>query len=50
VFMLAIQNYGRGKITKACSGWGQLIDRYAEARSLGVPGDLFREAREHSSG
>jgi formate-dependent nitrite reductase cytochrome c552 subunit len=42
----AVQNYIRGKITKAEFWLGQLIDKYAEAKTAGVPEDALRKARE----
>lgn len=42
----AVQNYIRGKITKAEFWLGQLIDKYAEAKTAGVPEDTLRKARE----
>ena len=42
----AIQNYIRGKITKAEFWLGQLIDRYAEAKAAGVRADALRKGRE----
>jgi formate-dependent nitrite reductase cytochrome c552 subunit len=42
----AIQNYIRGKITKAEFWLGQLIDRYSEAKGAGIPEDVLRKARE----
>ena len=44
--MDAIQNYVRGKITKAEFWLGQLIDRYDEARKAGVPDDALKQARD----
>jgi nitrite reductase (cytochrome c-552) len=42
----AVQNYIRGKITKAEFWLGQLIDKYAEAGTAGVPEEALRKARE----
>jgi formate-dependent nitrite reductase cytochrome c552 subunit len=41
----AIQNYIRGKMTKAEFWLGQFIDAYANARAAGVPADVLKEAR-----
>jgi formate-dependent nitrite reductase cytochrome c552 subunit len=43
----AIQNYIRGKMTKAEFWLGQLVDRFAEARGAGVAEDTLKRAREH---
>jgi formate-dependent nitrite reductase cytochrome c552 subunit len=40
-----VQNYIRGKITKAEFWLGQLIDRFAEARRAGVAEDVLNQAR-----
>jgi len=42
----AIQNYIRGKITKAEFWLGQLIDAYAAGKSAGVPEETLKSARE----
>lgn len=42
----AIQNYLRGKITKAEFWLGQLIDKYEEAKGAGVPEEVLRQARD----
>lgn len=42
----AIQNYIRGKMTKAEYWLGQLIDKYDEAKAAGVPEDALKQARE----
>jgi nitrite reductase (cytochrome c-552) len=42
----AIQNYIRGKITKAEFWLGQLIDKYEEARDVGVPEEVLKQARD----
>ena len=41
-----IQNYVRGKMTKAEFWLAQLIDKYDEARGAGIPEDVLRQARE----
>ena len=41
----AVQNYIRGKITKAEFWLGQLIDKYAEAKAAGVPEEALSKAR-----
>jgi formate-dependent nitrite reductase cytochrome c552 subunit len=43
----AIQNYIRGKITKAEFWLWQLIDKFDEAKAAGVPEETLRQAREH---
>jgi nitrite reductase (cytochrome c-552) len=43
----AIQNYIRGKITKAEFWLGQLIDKFEEAKMAGVPEETLRQAREY---
>ncbi|MDP2167937.1 MAG: ammonia-forming cytochrome c nitrite reductase subunit c552 [Thermodesulfovibrionales bacterium] len=43
--MDAIQNYIRGKITKAEFWLGLLIDKYYEAKTSGVPEETLRQAR-----
>jgi formate-dependent nitrite reductase cytochrome c552 subunit len=43
----AIQNYIRGKMTKAEFWLAQLIDKIAEARSLGVPENILKQARDN---
>ncbi|MEJ5375928.1 MAG: ammonia-forming cytochrome c nitrite reductase subunit c552 [bacterium] len=42
----AIQNYIRGKITKAEFWLGQFIDAFARAREAGVPQEVLKEARK----
>ncbi len=42
----AIQNYIRGKITKAEFWLGQLIDKYEEARGAGVSDEALKQAQE----
>jgi formate-dependent nitrite reductase cytochrome c552 subunit len=42
----AIQNYIRGKMTKAEFWLGQLIDKYEEARQAGVPDEVLKQARD----
>jgi len=42
----AVQNYIRGKITKAEFWLGQLIDKYSEAKTAGAADDALRRARE----
>ncbi|MFZ5997844.1 MAG: ammonia-forming cytochrome c nitrite reductase subunit c552 [Nitrospirota bacterium] len=42
----AIQNYIKGKITKAEFWLGQFIDTYAKAKAAGVPEDTLKEARK----
>jgi formate-dependent nitrite reductase cytochrome c552 subunit len=42
----AIQNYIRGKITKAEFWLGQLIDKVDEAKLAGVPDEILKPARE----
>jgi nitrite reductase (cytochrome c-552) len=42
----AIQNYIRGKITKAEFWLGQFIDKFAEAKTAGVPEEALQQARE----
>ena len=42
----AVQNYIRGKMTKAEYWLGQLIDKYDEAKAAGVPEDALKQARE----
>lgn len=42
----AIQNYIRGKMSKAELWLGQLIDKYAEARVAGVPEEILKQVRE----
>ncbi len=44
--MDAIQNYIRGKMTKAEFWLGQLIDKYSEAKKAGVPEDVLKQARD----
>ncbi|MBZ0157147.1 MAG: ammonia-forming cytochrome c nitrite reductase subunit c552 [Alphaproteobacteria bacterium] len=43
----AIQNYVRGKITKAEFWLGQFIEAYARAKAAGVSPDILREARKN---
>jgi len=43
----AIQNYIRGKMTKAEFWLGQLIDKYYEAKMAGVSEDILKQARDH---
>jgi formate-dependent nitrite reductase cytochrome c552 subunit len=42
----AVQNYIRGKITKAEFWLGQFIDTYAKAKEAGVPENTLKEARK----
>lgn len=42
----AIQNYIRGKITKAEFWLGQLIDTYEAAKAAGIPEDVLKAARD----
>lgn len=42
----SIQNYIRGKMTKAEFWLGQFIDTYAKAKNAGVPEDVLKEARK----
>ncbi|TAL25941.1 MAG: ammonia-forming cytochrome c nitrite reductase subunit c552 [Nitrospirae bacterium] len=42
----AIQNYIRGKLTKAEFWLGQLIDSYAKAKAAGVSDEILKEARQ----
>jgi formate-dependent nitrite reductase cytochrome c552 subunit len=42
----AIQNYIRGKMTKAEFWLAQLIDKFDEAKSAGVPEEILRQARD----
>jgi len=42
----AIQNYIRGKLTKAEFWLGQLIDKYDEARKARVPEEVLNQARD----
>jgi formate-dependent nitrite reductase cytochrome c552 subunit len=42
----AVQNYIRGKMTKAEFWLGQLIDKYEEAKVAGVSEDALKQARE----
>lgn len=42
----AIQNYIRGKMTKAEFWLGQFIDTYAKAKAAGVSEDILKEARK----
>jgi len=42
----AIQNYIRGKITKAEFWLGQLIDAYAAGKAAGLSEDVLKAARE----
>jgi formate-dependent nitrite reductase cytochrome c552 subunit len=42
----AIQNYTRGKITKAEFWLGELIDAYARAKEAGVPEETLAKARD----
>ncbi len=44
--MDAVQNYIRGKMTKAEFWLGELIDKYAEAKTAGVSDDVLRQARD----
>lgn len=41
----AIQNYVKGKLTKAEFWLGQLIDKYAGAKKAGVSDDILKQAR-----
>ena len=43
----AIQNYIRGKITKAEFWLAQLIDKYDEAKKAGVPEGILKQAQDH---
>ncbi len=43
----AIQNYIRGKITKAEFWLGQFIDTFAKAKSAGVSEEILNKARAH---
>ena len=43
----AIQNYIRGKMTKAEFWLGQLIDKFDEAKGAGVPEEVLKQARDH---
>ena len=42
----AIQNYIRGKLTKAEFWLGQFIDTFAKAKATGVPEETLKEARK----
>jgi formate-dependent nitrite reductase cytochrome c552 subunit len=42
----AIQNYIKGKLTKAEFWLGQFIDTFARAKAAGVPEDVLNEARK----
>jgi formate-dependent nitrite reductase cytochrome c552 subunit len=42
----AVQNYIRGKMTKAEFWLGQLIDTYEEAKAVGVSEDVLKQVRE----
>ena len=42
----AIQNYIKGKLTKAEFWLGQFIDKYAKAKAGGVPEETMKEARK----
>lgn len=43
----AIQNYTRGKLTKAEYWLGQFIDTFAKAKAAGVAEDVLKKARAH---
>jgi len=42
----AVQNYIRGKMTKAEFWLGQFIDKFDEAKAAGVPEDVLKQARD----